>query len=558
MSNTGESQDIDHATSAISPPDNKTRRYDRQLRLWAASGQSALESARILVLSASATSTAVLKNLVLPGIGSFTLLDPADATSADAGNNFFLNGQASVGRPRAVEAVPLLRELNDSVGGEAVVRNVEDVLSEEEGREWVRGFSLVVAHNLRKDTLERLAKMLWEDVSAPPLIVVRSAGFLAEFFIQFHEQCVSEPHTDETPPSLRITRPFPALREWAVGVDYDALDPTDHGHVPFAVILVRAVEDWKAEHGALPSTYAEKQAFKAVLRALKKKPDEENFDEAEAQAWRVWAGDAAPADVRKLFELSPLDPSTASSTQFTSTVPTDSEQQVEITPTTPNAPFHALLRTLARFADAHEGLLPLSGALPDMRTDTASYVRLQELFKDQARAEKEEFAALLREQHPDVASLVSADALDTFVKNAHHVRVLRGRRWGAWEETARGAGLATALQNQPREAATHLVLSAVATLLNDNPDGSTVTLDALKAEVHKLIGENAEVPQELEDAIGEVARAPTADLPNTAAFLGGLIAQEAIKMITKQYVPVNGYCVVDLVDSWTCVIGKDT
>ena len=51
------------------------------------------------------------------------------------------------------------------------------------------------------------------------------------------------------------------------------------------------------------------------------------------------------------------------------------------------------------------------------------------------------------------------------------------------------------------------------------------------------------------------ARAPTADLPTTAAFLGGMVAQEAIKMITKQYVPVNGYCVIDMVDSWTGVVG---
>ena len=49
-------------------------------------------------------------------------------------------------------------------------------------------------------------------------------------------------------------------------------------------------------------------------------------------------------------------------------------------------------------------------------------------------------------------------------------------------------------------------------------------------------------------------RAPTADLPNMAAFLGGLVAQEAIKMVTEQYVPLNGYCVVDLIDSWTGVI----
>jgi NEDD8-activating enzyme E1 regulatory subunit len=50
-------------------------------------------------------------------------------------------------------------------------------------------------------------------------------------------------------------------------------------------------------------------------------------------------------------------------------------------------------------------------------------------------------------------------------------------------------------------------------------------------------------------------RAPTADLPNVAGFLGGLVAQESIKMITKQYVPVNGHCVVDLVETRTGVVG---
>ena len=34
-----------------------------------------------------------------------------------------------------------------------------------------------------------------------------------------------------------------------------------------------------------------------------------------------------------------------------------------------------------------------------------------------------------------------------------------------------------------------------------------------------------------------------------------MVAQEAIKMITKQYVPANGYCVVDLIGSWTGTVG---
>jgi hypothetical protein len=36
-------------------------------------------------------------------------------------------------------------------------------------------------------------------------------------------------------------------------------------------------------------------------------------------------------------------------------------------------------------------------------------------------------------------------------------------------------------------------------------------------------------------------------LPTTAALVGGLVAQEGIKLITNQYGPLNGTCVVDLV-----------
>ncbi len=75
---------------------------------------------RILVLSSSATSTSILKNLVLPGIGHFTILDDAITSTADAGNNFFLEGPSSIGKHRASEAVRLLAELNDGVTGEAV------------------------------------------------------------------------------------------------------------------------------------------------------------------------------------------------------------------------------------------------------------------------------------------------------------------------------------------------------------------------------------------------------------------------------------------------------
>jgi NEDD8-activating enzyme E1 regulatory subunit len=155
--------------------------------LWAASGQSALESCKLLVISATATSASILKNLVLPGIGHFTILDHALVTPEDAGNNFFLEGPSSIGKHRAEEAVRLLCELNDGVEGKADTRDIKNVL--ENDKEWLKGFDVIVAHNLETDLLERLSEMLWKESENTLLFVVDSAGFLAQFSIQFKEHC---------------------------------------------------------------------------------------------------------------------------------------------------------------------------------------------------------------------------------------------------------------------------------------------------------------------------------------------------------------------------------
>lgn len=102
-------------------PTAKEKRYDRQLRLWAASGQEALENAKILLLNSGPGVVGVetLKNLILPGIGSFTIVDEAEVAERDLGVNFFLD-ESSLGRPRSEESCKLLKELNPEVQGHAI------------------------------------------------------------------------------------------------------------------------------------------------------------------------------------------------------------------------------------------------------------------------------------------------------------------------------------------------------------------------------------------------------------------------------------------------------
>ena len=102
-------------------PTAKEKKYDRQLRLWAASGQQALEDAHVVLLNhgAGVVGIETLKNLVLPGVGTFTIIDENIVSEEDLGVNFFLT-EKSLGKSRAEECCRYLEELNPEVKGYAI------------------------------------------------------------------------------------------------------------------------------------------------------------------------------------------------------------------------------------------------------------------------------------------------------------------------------------------------------------------------------------------------------------------------------------------------------
>lgn len=63
-------EQLEQTTLIPQGPSDKEKKYDRQLRLWAASGQAALESANLLLINSGAGTVGIetLKNLVLPGL----------------------------------------------------------------------------------------------------------------------------------------------------------------------------------------------------------------------------------------------------------------------------------------------------------------------------------------------------------------------------------------------------------------------------------------------------------------------------------------------------------
>lgn len=129
-------------------PDPKAKRYDRQLRIWGTHGQQRLENCSICLLNCGPTGSETLKNLVLGGIASFTIVDGGKVEPRDLGNNFLVS-EASLGEPRAKVVTELLQELNESVSG-SYVEEVPEVLLDNKPK-FFSSFQLVIATQVRAE-----------------------------------------------------------------------------------------------------------------------------------------------------------------------------------------------------------------------------------------------------------------------------------------------------------------------------------------------------------------------------------------------------------------------
>ncbi|KAK8968496.1 NEDD8-activating enzyme E1 regulatory subunit [Platanthera guangdongensis] len=224
---------------------SKTK-YDRQLRIWGEQGQEALEKASICLLNCGPTGSEALKNLVLGGVGSITVVDGTKVEKHDLGNNFMLD-EASLLQSKAKCVCAFLQELNDAVKAKFVEASPEALI---EGNPlFFSSFTLVIA------TQEH--------------IVVESKP---EHFVD----------------DLRLQSPWPELKEFAKTIDLNEKDPIIHKHTPYVVILIHIAEKWGDTHGGcLPTTRQEKKEFKDLIKAHMLDIDEENYKEAIESSYKV-------------------------------------------------------------------------------------------------------------------------------------------------------------------------------------------------------------------------------------------------------------------------------
>ncbi|KAF4885577.1 NEDD8-activating enzyme E1 regulatory subunit [Colletotrichum fructicola] len=542
------------ALPCLSVPSEKEKKYDRQLRLWAASGQAALESANVLLVNSGSGTIGVetLKNLVLPGIGKFTIADDTTVTEADLGVNFFLD-ESSLGKSRAQCCTELLLELNPEVEGDWHPRNsvsyhrmnhIKELMCQLQEQETLElgevlgsdsPFTIILyALPIRPEHLNALESYSRERKT--PLIAIHSAGFYAYFRLRLPGVYpIVDTHPDAIATTdLRLLTPWEELTAFAENMtkDIDGLDNHEHGHLPFVVILLHYLKVWRSTHADVPPTnYKEKVEFRKMVanaaRVDNAEGGEENFEEAVAAVLKTISQPSLPSAVKQVFEY-----------QHTNELESTSS-------------FWVIAAAVRSFYEKHK-CLPLPGGLPDMKAQSSVYIKLQNIYKDKARKDAAEVLSIVR-QNPCGESVDPAE-VDMFCKNAAFIKLIIPATDGdgqlrsvaqqefANDELAKDPSMPMPLSLLPIYLALHATSHT-----------SSATPDAIMASVQKILPD-ADGNKRVIEAAHEVSRARGGELHNVSATAGGMVAQETIKIITNQYIPIENTCIFDGIGSRTQVL----
>ncbi|CAE7323665.1 AXR1 [Symbiodinium natans] len=501
-------------------------KYDRQLRLWGAHGQRALMDAKVCMLGSSAIATEALKNLVLPGIGQFTIVDSAKVEAADLGHNFFLE-ESDLGKLRSEAACKWLLEMNPDVQGAHIDQDSAKAVGQ--GKEFFRHFSIVIACQLTETLASQLGR-LCEELQIP-LILVTSLGFVGKIRLFVAEHSVCETKPDSEFGDLRLTDPFPELRRFADSIDFASLNDTEHAHVPYVVILIRALDSWRkrSEGRTLPKTSAEKDEFKDIVSKMRRSPQEANFDEALANAYKAWMPYVIPDAVQQVL----------------SRVASASKSD-----------FWIVARAVSQFV-RDCGKLPLAGTLPDMTASTDMFIKLQEIYSSRADGD---FAAITAhvatiQKELGVDGSTPGEFVKRFCQNALNCEVFRFR---SLEEEFRppsveegGVDLDEELQDDDSLVAWYIALRAADRFREDQNHwpgelcgdgasdlaGDMATLTGLATKVLSSYKASVSVDS-VTKMVEEVVRYGGCELHTTSSVLGGIVSQEVVKLVTKQYSPL--------------------
>lgn len=316
----------------------------------------------------------------------------------------------------------------------------------------------------------------------PPVLNTFVSGFYGYIYLVLSEtHFVMQAHPDSKKYDLRLQNPWPELINYVDTFDLSKMDIATFSGIPYTVLLMKCIAKLERDgnNGRITIDQMKKVLDQICLPLGNDVIYEPNYVEAKRYAYLACSQNDCCKELEDLL------------------------RNLEISDygndwhDTYNYEILTLLLTLKNIAQENGELSfqPLTGALPDMESTTENYIRLKKLYEVKAKLDK----SRVEESLARSKKTVSQDVLETFCSHYGEVRK---------------------------------ILPPKSDLLGIFST-SNALLDAL---VMVQFWEQPAVTAEGKD---EFIGLRVDENYSVMAFFGGAVVQEAIKLITHHYVPID-------------------
>ncbi len=248
-------------------------------------------------------------------------------------------------------------------------------------------------------------------------------SFIGIVRLQLVEHFIIEAHPDDTIPDLRLDRPLKSFINHCNSIDFNNLTREEHLHLPSLIIQYKTLQEWQKQMNRtdLPRIRKEKDEFKKILDAFShhsaydindSNKSLENFEEAKRTIPSRLVPTNLPSTINDLF-------------QDRSCLELSNQSHI----------FWFIINAIKLFTQNDgQGLLPVRGEVPDMITNTNSYIKLVEIYQEQAKKDSEiiqNYLIDLLKKHNRFSTMTSNEQatlhelIHIYCKNASFLKVIK-------------------------------------------------------------------------------------------------------------------------------------
>ncbi|CAL9738002.1 NEDD8-activating enzyme E1 regulatory subunit [Monosporozyma servazzii] len=342
-------------------------------------------------------------------------------------------------------------------------------------------FDLVIKLNAEKEISLKTSTRC----NLPPTITVKSAGFYGFVKLALSEpHLVLDPHNEHPKVDLRLDQPWSNLKKYLDTFKMAGVDLNGLIEYPYPIILNNVIQKLMSAETDL-STNAIKKTLKEIYgnKCLAKGFDRLNYLEAQRYASRACGKAEHDRFIVRLN--SDIEPYILEQYQKNANKWSD----------TMNEQLCELIIKLTKFVNEQSLGLPLQGKFPDMESDHNEYQKLKDIYD----RHKTDYMTSFLQKSYQKESTINGDILDLFCSSFMDLTILKPL-------TSEGT---------PRQSELYNILSKV-----EFSDSNTRKHD-------------------------EFSSISKPSLFPVDTFLAGLASQEAIKLITHQFIPIDNTFVYD-------------